>query len=196
MGLKYMIVVLLHLEVWHMIVLVAEPLHKLVYLGALDGLGAGEGVEAGVLGLVGGQQQHQLGARVGEAANRTEMNTTHSFDIKEAVSSVSPSPLCLGDDVAELCGVQLTLGQQGVAQRDDRPAEDQQHEITPAHSITQQLSDLLLISVLTVLERIMARCGLQSPHRVSPHCFIAVGILNIEQFYIIPLTEGAFNATQ
>ena len=34
--------------------------------------------------------------------------------------------------------------------------------------------------MLTVLERIMARCGRQSPHRVSPHCFIAVGILNIE----------------
>ena len=67
----------LHLEVWHMVVLVAEPLHELVYLGALDGLGAGEGVEAGVLGLVGGQQQHQLGARVGEAGNRMEMNTTH-----------------------------------------------------------------------------------------------------------------------
>ena len=179
----------LHLEVWHMIVLVAEPLHKLVYLCTLDGLGAGEGVEAGVLGLVGGQQQHQLGARVGEAGNRTEMNTTHSWNI----SSVSPSPLCLGDDVAELCGVQLTLGQQGVAQRDDRPAEDK-HEVTPAHSITQQ-SDLLLISVLTVLERIMVRCGLQSPHRVSPHCFIAVGILNSDQFYIIPLTEGAFYAT-
>ena len=121
-----------------MIVLVAEPLHKLVYLCTLDGLGAGEGVEAGVLGLVGGQQQHQLGARVGQAGNRTEMNTTHSFDIKDAVSSVSPSPLCLGDDVAELCGVQLTLGQQGVAQRDDRPAEDQ-HEINPAHH-TQQYS--------------------------------------------------------
>ena len=60
-----------------MIVLVAEPLHKLVYLCALDGLGAGEGVEAGVLGLVGGQQQHQLGARVGQAGNRMEMNTTH-----------------------------------------------------------------------------------------------------------------------
>ena len=60
-----------------MIVLVAEPLHKLVYLCTLDGLGAGEGIEAGVLGLVGGQQQHQLGARVGEAGNRTEMNTTH-----------------------------------------------------------------------------------------------------------------------
>ena len=85
MGLKYMIVVLLHLKVWHMIVLVAEPLHELVYLCTLDGLGAGEGVEAGVLGLVGGQQQHQLGARVGEAGNRTEMNTTHSFDIQEAV---------------------------------------------------------------------------------------------------------------
>ena len=65
-----------------MIVLVAEPLHELVYLGALDGLGAGEGVEAGVLGLVGGQQQHQLGARVGQAGNRTNMNTTHSFDIR------------------------------------------------------------------------------------------------------------------
>ena len=77
MGLKYMIVVLLHLKVWHMIVLVAEPLHKLVYLCALDGLGAGEGIEAGVLGLVGGQQQHQLGARVGQAGNRMEMNTTH-----------------------------------------------------------------------------------------------------------------------
>ena len=127
MGLKYMIVVLLHLKVWHMIVLVAEPLHKLVYLCALDGLGAGEGIEAGVLGLVGGQQQHQLGARVGQAGNRMEMNK----HIKKAVSSVSPSPLCLGDDVAELCGVQLTLGQQGVAQRDDRPAEDQ-HEITSA----------------------------------------------------------------
>ena len=74
MGLKYMIVEVLHLEVWHMIVLVAEPLHELVYLGALDGLGAGEGIEAGVLGLVGGQQQHQLGARVGEAGNRTKMN--------------------------------------------------------------------------------------------------------------------------
>ena len=139
MGLKYMIVVLLHLKVWHMIVLVAEPLHKLVYLCTLDGLGAGEGVEAGVLGLVGGQQQHQLGARVGQAGNRSEMNTTHSFDIQEAESSVSPSPLCLGDDVAELRGVQLTLGQQGVAQRDDRPAEDQQHEITPAHSITSRV---------------------------------------------------------
>ena len=77
MGLKYMIVVLLYLKVWHMIVLVAEPLHKLIYLRALDGLGAGEGIEAGVLGLVGGQQQHQLGARVGQAGNRMEMNTTH-----------------------------------------------------------------------------------------------------------------------
>ena len=113
-----MIVVVLHLEVWHMIVLVAEPLHKLVYLCTLDGLGAGEGIEAGVLGLVGGQQQHQLGARVGQAGNRMEMNK----HIQEAVSSVSPSPLCLGDDVAELCGIQLTLGQQGVSQRDDRPA--------------------------------------------------------------------------
>ena len=74
MGLKYMIAVLLHLKVWHMIVLVAEPLHKLVYLCTLDGLGAGEGIEAGVLGLVGGQQQHQLGARVGQAGNRTNMN--------------------------------------------------------------------------------------------------------------------------
>ena len=124
LGLKYMIAVLLHLKVWHMVVLVAEPLHKLVNLGALNGLGAGEGIEAGVLGLVGGQQQHQLGARVGQAGNRMEMNTTHSWNI----SSVSPSPLCLGDDVAELRGVQLTLGQQGVAQRDYRPAEDQ-HEI-------------------------------------------------------------------
>ena len=77
MGLKYIIVVQLHLKVWHMVVLVAEPLHKLVYLCALDGLGAGEGVEAGVLGLVGGQQQHQLGARVGQAGYRMEMNTTH-----------------------------------------------------------------------------------------------------------------------
>ena len=57
MGFKYRIVVLLYLKVWHMIVLVAEPLHELVYLCTLDGLGAGEGVEAGVLGLVGGQQQ-------------------------------------------------------------------------------------------------------------------------------------------
>ena len=38
---------------------------------------------------------------------------------------------------------------------------------------------LLLISLVPELERIMARCGLQSPHLVSPHCFIAVGILNI-----------------
>ena len=29
----------------------------------------------------------------------------------------------------------------------------------------------------------MARCGLQSPHLVSPHCFIAVGILNIICIY-------------
>ena len=42
------------------------------------------------------------------------------------------------------------------------------------------MMDRLLMSVVTVLDRIMAKCGLQSPHLVSPHCFIAVGILNTE----------------
>ena len=40
-----------------MIVLVAEPLDELVYLGALDGLGGGEGLNIGGA-RGGGQEQH------------------------------------------------------------------------------------------------------------------------------------------
>ena len=83
-----------------MIVLVAEPLDELVYLGALDGLGGGEGLNIG--GARGrGQEQHQLSGGRGQVA-----------------------PVCLGHDVAELGCEQLTLGQQGVAQGDDGPGHN------------------------------------------------------------------------
>ena len=35
--------------------------------------------------------------------------------------------------------------------------------------------------LMSVLDRIMARCGPQSTHLVSPHCFIAVATLNIRK---------------
>ena len=82
-----------------MIVLVAESLDKLVYLGALDGLGGGEGLDVGEP-RGGGEEQHQLGGGRGQCA-----------------------PVSLGHDVAELGREQLTLGQQGVAQGDDGPGQ-------------------------------------------------------------------------
>ena len=87
----------MYLEEWHVIVLVTESLNKLVNLGALDGLGGGELLDA-PSPRSGGQEEHQLGGGRGEAA-----------------------PVSLRHDVAELGGVELTLGQQRVAQGDDGP---------------------------------------------------------------------------
>ena len=84
----------MYLEEWHVIVLVTESLNKLVYLGALGG---GELLDA-PSPRSGGQEEHQLGGGRGEAA-----------------------PVSLRHDVAELGGVELTLGQQRVAQGDDGP---------------------------------------------------------------------------
>ena len=83
-----------------MIVLVAESLDKLVYLGALDGLGGGEGLNIGGA-RGGGEEQHQLSCGRGQSA-----------------------PVCLGHDVAKLGREQLTLGQKGVAQGDDGPGHN------------------------------------------------------------------------
>ena len=88
-----------YLKEWHVIVLVAESLDKLVYLSALDGLGGGEGLDVGGP-RGGGEEQHQLGGGGGQCA-----------------------PVSLGHDVAELGREQLTLGQQGVAQGDDGPGQ-------------------------------------------------------------------------
>ena len=83
-----------------MIILVAEPLDELVYLGALDGLGGGEGLNIGGA-RGGGEEQHQLGG-----------------------GGVQSAPVCLGHDVAELGCEQLTLSQQGVTKGDDGPGHN------------------------------------------------------------------------
>ena len=50
-----------------------------------------------------------------------------------------------------MCSEQLPLGEQGV------------------------MMERMLVSPPWLMLRIMARCGRQSPHRASPHCFIALG---------------------
>ena len=69
-----------------MIVFIAEPLDKLIDLGALDGLGRGEGLDVGGAGG-GGEKENQLGGGGGQGA-----------------------PVSLGHDVAKLSGEQLPLG--------------------------------------------------------------------------------------
>ena len=70
-----------------------------------------------------------------------------------------PTPLGLGDQLTELGHYSCPL-----ARRES----------------LRVMMDRLMMSVVMVLDRIMAKCGLLSPHFVSPHCFIAVGILNPE----------------